>query len=218
MILRGKATYRVGHIEALEHGEVRSMIDFDPIERIPLQDRDLLERLDSYFDSVDTRLRRGEGWVIFNADGGRSQRITRYIQQRLIELLPRWSYLYMPWRDLALTSYVVQVELPGVQPPALEGRARKEYDIATRVSRQTMARSVTADLLVVSGLRPQHAHEVRYLAETLEHRYRDRLATIILTPDQPHELADEISRTAEFGAETWHQIESRLYETNLIAF
>jgi len=111
----------------------------------------------------------------------------------------------------------VEVELPGVQPPALQGRARKEYDIATRVSRQTMARSVTADLLIVSGLRPQHAHEVRYLAETLERRYRDKLATIILTPDQPHELADEISRSAEFGEEIWHQIESRLYETNLIA-
>ncbi len=193
------------------------MIDPFSLNRIPLQDRDLLERLDSYFATVDTRLQRGEGWVIFNAAGGRSHRITRYLQARLGEVLPRWSYLFMPWRDLALTSYMIQVELQGVESPELEGRARKEYDIATRVSRQTMAQSVTADLLIVSGLHPQHAHEVLYLADTIEHRYRDRLATIILTPDQPHQLAEGISRDLGFGDSTWRQIESRLYEMNLIA-
>jgi hypothetical protein len=123
----------------------------------------------------------------------------------------------MPWRDLALTSYMTQIELQSMEPPELEGSARREFDIATRVSRQTMTRSVTADLLIVSGLHPQHDHEIRYFADTLEHRYRDKRATIILTPDQPHELAGEISRTAEFGAAAWRQIESRFYEMNLIA-
>jgi hypothetical protein len=58
---------------------------------------------------------------------------------------------------------------------------------------------------------------VQYLVDTIERRYRDRLATIIMTPNQPHELADGIARTAPFGEETWQHIESRLYETNLIA-
>lgn len=193
------------------------MMNLSPIDGVPLQDRDLLQRLGTYFDTVDSRLRRGEGWVIFNASGTRSQRITRYLQLRLTEILPPHSYLFMPWRDLALTAYLTQVELQGVVELELTGRARQEFDIATRVSRQTMTHSVTADLLILSGLRPQHAHEVQYLVDTIERRYRDRLATIIMTPDQPHELADEISRTAQFGAETWQHIEARLYETNLIA-
>ena len=187
------------------------------LEQIPLQDRDLLERLASYFDSLDARLRRGEGWVIFNATGPRSQRITRYLHTRLNEVVPRWTFLYMPWRDLALTSYLTEVEFQSVELPSLEGRARREFDIATRVSRQTMTRTVTVDLLVVNGLRPQHAHEVQYLLDTLELRFRDRLATIILTPDQPHELALEITGTAGLGAAAWQHIESRLYEKNLIA-
>lgn len=187
------------------------------LEQIPLQDRDLLERLGSYFDSLDSRLQRGEGWLIFNASGPRSQRITRYLQSRLQDVMPRWSFLYMPWRDLALTSYMTEVELQSVQPPELEGPAKREFDIATRVSRQTMTRTVTVDLLVVNGLRPQHAHEVQYLLDTLELRYRDRLATIILTPEQPHELASDISSTAAMGTAAWQHIESRLYEKNLIA-
>jgi hypothetical protein len=201
----------------MTHDEVRSMKNLSPIDGVPLQDRDLLQRLGFYFDTVDSRLRRGEGWVIFNASGTRSQRITWYLQSRISEVLPRWTYQFMPWRDLALTAYLTQVELQGIEELELTGRAREEFEIATRVSRQTMTRSVTADLLILSGLRPQHAHEVQYLVDTIERRYRDRLATIIITPEQPHELADDISRTAQFGAETWQHIESRLYETNLIA-
>lgn len=192
-------------------------MSYHSLEKIPLQDRDLLERLGIYFDSLDKRMRRGEGWVIFNAYGPRSQRITRYLQSRLDEVMPRWSFLYMPWRDLALTSYMTEVELQAVPPPSLQGRARREFEIATRVSRQTMTRTVTVDLLVVNGLRPKHAHEVQYLMDTLELRYRDRLATIILTPDQPHELASEIASTGGLDAATWQHIESRLYEKNLIA-
>ena len=187
------------------------------MEQVPLQDRDLLERLSSYFDTVDTRLNRGEGWLIFNASGVRSQRISRYLRLRLNEVIPRWSFLYMPWRDLALTSYLTQVEFQALESPQLEGRAKREFDIATRVSRQTMTSSVTVDLLVVNGLHPQHAHEVQYLLDTLEARYRDKLATILLTPDQPHELASGITHTAGLGPAVWEHIESRLYEKNLIA-
>ena len=188
------------------------------LEQVPLQDRDLLERLSGYFDTVDVRLHRGEGWMIFNASGLRSQRISRYLQTRLNEVIPRWSFLYMPWRDLALTSYMTQVELQSLATPQLEGRAKQEYEIATRVSRQTMTKSVTVDLLVVNGLHPQHSHEVQYLLDTLESRYHARLATILLTPDQPHELASGFSKTSGLGAAAWQHIEARLYEKNLIAF
>ncbi len=187
------------------------------LEQVPLQDRDLLERLSGYFDAVDTRLNRGEGWLIFNASGTRSQRISRYLRIRLNEVIPRWSFLYMPWRDLALTSYLTQVEFQSVELPELQGRAKREFDIATRVSRQTMTKTATVDLLVVNGLHPQHAHEVQYLLDTLESRYNHRLATILLTPDQPHELASGISNTGGVGAAAWAHIQSRLYEKNLIA-
>lgn len=187
------------------------------LEQVPLQDRDLLERLSGYFDSVDTRLNRGEGWLIFNASGPRSQRISRYLRTRLNEVIPRWSFLYVPWRDLALTSYLTQVEFQSLETPELEGRAKREFDIATQVSRQTMTKTVTVDLLVVNGLHPRYAHEVQYLLDTLEARYRDRLATILLTPDQPHELASGISGSGGLGAAAWAHIESRLYEKNLIA-
>ena len=37
------------------------------IEQAPIQDRDLLQRMSLYFDTVEYRLRQGEGWLIFNA-------------------------------------------------------------------------------------------------------------------------------------------------------
>lgn len=194
---------------------------FEPYiaDGLSLQDRDLLERLNNYFDTLDSRLRRGEGWLIFNASGSRAARITQFLLARSRDMLPRWTYLFMPWRDFALTSYLVQVELKSLGEPEQElvGRARKEFDIATRVSRQTMVKSVTADLLIVSGLRPEHEHEVSYLEDTIERRYRDRLSTIIMTPEDPHQLADDITRNASLGAESWNRLSARFYETNLIA-
>ena len=187
------------------------------MDQVPLQDRDLLERLAGYFDSLDARLDRGEGWMIFNASGSRSRRISRYMRARLNEVMPRWSFLYVPWRDLALTSYLTQVEFQSLETPELRGRAKQEFDIASKVSRQTMTKSVTVDLLVVNGLHPQHSHEVRYLLDTLEMRYRDGLSTILLTPDQPHELASEIASSGGLDAAAWQHVESRIYEKNLVA-
>ena len=39
------------------------------IDEAPLQDRDLLQRMNLYFDGFDQRLRQGQGWLIFNARG-----------------------------------------------------------------------------------------------------------------------------------------------------
>lgn len=186
---------------------------------ISLQDRDLLQRLNNYFETIDSRMRTGEGWVIFNAPGPRASRITRFVLHRANDLKPALSYLFMPWRDFSLTSYMVQVELKSVTAldSELTEQAKRELEIATRVSRQTMVHSVTADLLIVAGLHPQHEHEVKYLEDTIERRYTHRLPTIIITPEQPHELAADVANSASEGAESWRRLSARLYETNLIA-
>lgn len=188
--------------------------------QVPLQDRDLFHRLNEYFDTLDQRLQLGEGWLIFNAAGTRARRIMSFLQQRAPELRPMWSYLFLPWRDFSLTSYLIQVELKSIGEPGdenLSAPVKREFDIATRVSRQTMVHSVTADLLIVNGLQPQHAHEVDYFEETMERRYRDRLSTIILTPAQPHELAATVIQHGQSGEETWRRMYNRFYETNLMA-
>ena len=186
---------------------------------LPLQDRDLLHRLNLYFDSLDSRLQQGEGWVIFNATGSRSARISQYLIQRIHEA-SLWSHFIVPWRDFSLTAYMVEVELRGLDTTASEVSLdlKREYEIATRISQQTMIKMVTADLLVVNGLLPRHGHEVRYLNDTIESRYRSRLATIIVTPEQPHELEQDVTRLADNGGDTWQRLANRLYETSLIAF
>lgn len=185
---------------------------------LALQDRDLLQRLNLYFESLESRLDNGEGWLIFNASGSRSARINQYIQRRLQDVGTA-THFVIPWRDFSLTSYMVEVELQSArsEPERLPMARRREYEIANRVSQQTMVRMVTDDLLVVAGLSPKHGHEVRYLTATIEARHRSRLATIILTPDAPHRLEQEVIRHAERGPETWRELSRRLYETSLIA-
>ena len=189
------------------------------IDEMPLQDADLLQRLNQYFSTLDQRLRHGQGWMIYNASGPRGTRLAKFIQDRLVEANVPFSHWYLPWRDFSLTSYLVQVELKSIegQEAELPERARTEYAIATRISRQTLARLVTADLLILSGLVPRHAWELQYLDETIERRCRHRLATILLTPEQPHELAADVTRVTEDGGALWSRIAERLYKTSLIA-
>ena len=186
--------------------------------RLPLQDRDLLQRLNVYFDSLDARLLNGEGWVIFNAHAPRSTRIIQYLQRRLSEP-HRATHFFVPWRDFSLTSYMVEVELQSsnTDVAALPPERKRELEIASKVSQQTMVRMVTDDLLIVPGVAPRHGHEVRYLAATIEARYRSRLATIMLTPDPPHQLERNVSQLGEHGTVTWEQLSQRLFETSLIA-
>jgi hypothetical protein len=190
------------------------------IDQAPLQDVDLLQRLNQYFESLDTRLRQGQGWTIYNVKGERGVRLTGFLAQQLGGVANVvFTHYFLPWRDFALTSYLVEVELQTLSERErdLPERERAEYAIATRVSRQTLARMVTADLLILNGLLPQHAHEVQYLDETIERRYKSKLSTILLIPEQPHELAADVTRLADHGAATWDRINERLYRTNLIA-
>jgi hypothetical protein len=189
------------------------------IEQAPLQDVDLLQRLNQYFANLDLRLRQGQGWLIYNARGQRARRITGFLQQHVQSADLPFSHYFLPWRDFALTSYLVEVELQTLpqREPELSERSRREYQIAQRVSRQSLARMVTSDLLILSDLEPQQPHEILHLEETIERRYRNRLATILITPEQPHELATVVARLAETGEEAWTRMSMRLYETSLIA-
>ncbi|HEX5164857.1 MAG TPA: hypothetical protein VFV93_05635 [Thermomicrobiales bacterium] len=189
------------------------------IEQVPLQDVDLLQRLNNYFATLELRLRQGQGWLIYNASGNRAGRINRLLLDRLSATEFPFSHYFLPWRDFALTSYLLQGELqqaPGKREEMSE-RERTEFAIATRVSRQTLARLATADLLILSGLTPQHPFEVNYLDETIARRHKSRLATIILTPEQPHELALDVVRLGGDGGEAWERMSTTLYETNLVA-
>lgn len=191
----------------------------EPPQPTPLQDIDLLQRLTRYFDELDLRLRLGQGWLIFNASGARAGRINRFLLDHVETASVPFSHYFLPWRDFALTAYLIQNELHellGDHADESSSIPRAEYAIAASVSRQTLARMVTSDLLVLSGLTPRHGHEIRYLEETIERRHRYRLATILITPEQPHELAIEVSR-ASGGQDAWTRLSSRLYETSLVA-
>lgn len=188
-------------------------------EPVPLQDVDLLQRLNHYFATLDLRLRQGQGWLIYNASGNRAGRINRFMHDRLSASQLPFSHYFLPWRDFALTAYLLQRELNPIpeRQSSMTERERQEHAIATRVSRQSLARLATADLLILSGLLPQHGFEVSHLDETIARRHKHRLATIILTPEQPHELALDVVRLGDDGGEAWARLSSTLYETNLVA-
>ena len=188
------------------------------IDAAPLQDRDLLLRLSLYFDGLEGRLRQGEGWFIFNAASQRAHRISWFIQQRLADYSPSISYCLMPWRDFALSAYVQEIGLPELGPAAhgVDDRAKRELEIARHVAEKTYSAMIATEVLVVVGLKPAHDYEATYLDRTLEGRYRQRLATILLTPDMPQELEAEFE-TVDPTRTYWERLYQRMYETSLVA-
>lgn len=189
----------------------------DSIEQAPVQDRDLLQRLSLYFDGVDHRLRQGQGWFIFNAGGVRSGRISSFIQHRLAETSPPIAHYVLPWRDFALSAYINEVGLPQLAPRAAgDGDAKREFELATRVTYNTWTRMVSTDLLVLVGLRPAHRHEAELLDRTIAGRHEQRLATILLTPDMPKQLEANFEIVDPSRA-CWDRIFQRMYETSLVA-
>jgi hypothetical protein len=192
----------------------------DLIEQAPLQDRDLLLRLSLYFDAFEHRLRQGQGWFIFNAGGGRSHRIATFIQHRISEHEPSVNAYLMPWRDFALSAYVNEVGLSELLPSeeARSGNpvAKREYEVARFVTADTCERLKFSDLLVLTGLKPHHWHEATFLDRMIDERYRNRLATILLTPDMPTELQAEFE-TLDPTRTFWPRLFQRMYETSLVA-
>ena len=190
------------------------------IQQAPLQDRDLLTRMSLYFEGFDQRLKQGQGWFIFNADGGRMQRIAGYIDARLRQDFPEVFTHSMLWRDFAISAYVNEVGLselaPSVETPFGSEAAKREYELAKRVTEDTCERLEFSDLLVLVGLRPRSWHEATFLDRTIDERYRKRLATILLTQQMPQTLEAEFdgldpSRTF------WPRLFQRMYETSLVA-
>lgn len=190
------------------------------VEQAPVQDRDLLQRLSLYFDAFEQRLRQGEGWFIFNAEGKRGKRISTFIERRLDDVGADVDACMMPWRDFALSAYVNEVGLAQLEPQVKsdEGneRLRREFEFAREVTEQVWQRCQFSELLVVTDLRPRQSHEATYLDRTVEQRYSTRKATILLTPEMPAELEADL-RSIDPTALTWDRLFSRMYETSLVA-
>src|SRR5256885_8158963 len=81
------------------------------VDGVSVQDRDLLARLTGYFGALESRIKEGQGWLIFNAGRARAGRITRFMLERLAEHRPFVSYYFVPWRDFALDAYMARVQL-----------------------------------------------------------------------------------------------------------
>jgi hypothetical protein len=190
------------------------------LERIDtaVQDIDLFGRLTSYFDEIDQNLRGGVGWLIFNASGERSRRISGYMVNQFRRSELPMSLQHMPWRDFSLNAYMVQVELHAIQDAGekLDGRAKEEFDIATRVSRETLVKMVAADVLILSEVSPRHRHEVDLLDQTIERRAGLKAPTVFITPRKPHELAVDVTRIAP-DQPYWDRMFDGLYRRCLVA-
>ncbi len=196
------------------------MADEFAFDQAPLQDRDLLTRLSHYFDSIEQRIRHGEGWLIFNADQFRSRRIASFIQMRLAESDPAIDAFILSWRDFALNAFVDEIGLPQLEPElrkrAGEERIAREYRFARQVTDDVWERCASTEILMVTDLQPQHRHEVAYLDRTVEERYRQRLPTIIVTPEQPHKLAGGVDQLDPEHL-PWERLFRRMRETCLVA-
>jgi hypothetical protein len=194
------------------------------LDNVSLQDRDLLGRLTQYFQTLEVRIKEGQGWLIFSCDRGRSTRITRFVLDRLAERRPFISYYHVPWRDFALNAYMLKVELRGAPegelvapreaPPA--DRTAVERDIAGRVTRDQFYQMRFADVLVLSGLAPSHPHEIEHLDTVMAERFARRLPTVLLTPRAPHELLSDYHRFTG-GDLAWSRLYDGMYGSSLIA-
>ncbi len=185
--------------------------------RLSIQDRDLLGRLTLYFDSLQLRLREGEGWLILNANRARGGRLARFIAERTAEYRPLFSSYFLLWRDFALNSYMVNVELPDKDPAQVaDARLQHEYRIADRVSKDMQYHMLYSDLFVLSGVQPAQRHEALQLDHVVAERERRRLATILITPRSLESLAADF-RAADPTDKLWDGFYERIYETSLIA-
>jgi hypothetical protein len=191
-------------------------------DNVSVQDRDLLGRLNTYFDHIDLRLREGQGWLIFNADRSRTRRIAQFIGDRLHEYRPLVSSYLVPWRDFALNAYMVKVELVSPSNPKdlteADTRQKQEYAIAGRVSQDMYYHMCYSDLFILAGLDPSYSHELGYLDQIINARNDNRRPSILITPHMPHELeAGFETLGGRLGGEAWQRFFGKLYTTSLIA-
>jgi len=187
---------------------------------VSIQDRDLLIRMSAYLDTIETRVRQGQGWCIFNADRARAARIAQYVLAGLRLHAPLISHFLMTWRDFALNAYITQVALPREEQeeptPEPESRRDHEQRIARRVSREAYWRALNVDVLVLLDLAPAHAHEITFLEGILASRHMLHLPTVLTTPHMPDRLKAAIEAVDSEGG-AWKQLWERMYDTSLIA-
>jgi hypothetical protein len=190
------------------------------IEQAPIQDQDLLLRLNQYFDVLEQRLRHGQGWFIFNASGNRMNRIASFIQAKLSSDYSSLDTFLMPWRDFAISAYVNEVGLaeigPGEDGTFQSEQRKREFELARHVTADTCDRLMYSDMLVLIGMKPSSWHEASFLDRMIDERYRHRLATILLASDMPHKLQLEIDEVDPSGT-LWSRLFERMYETSLVA-
>lgn len=193
---------------------------YDFIEQAPVQDQDLLLRLNQYFDGLDQRIRHGQGWLIFNATGTRLQRIASFIQGKLTVDHATVDSFLLPWRDFAINAYVSEVGLreigPGTDGLFASDAQKHEFELARHVSADVSDRLMYSDIVVLVGMRPSTWHEALVLDRTIDERYQRRLATILLATDMPHQLESKFGSVDPTGV-VWERLFGRLYERNLVA-
>ncbi len=189
-------------------------------DEVSIQDRDLLIRMSAYLDTIETRVRQGQGWLIFNADRARAARIAQYVLAELRSHAPLIPHLLMTWRDFALNAYITEVALPREEQeepaPEPDSRRDQEQRLARRVSREAYWRALNVDVLVLLDLAPAHAHEVTFLDGILASRHRLHLPTVVTTPFMPDRLKTAVEAVNTEG-DAWDQLWGRMYETSLIA-
>lgn len=188
---------------------------------LSVQDRDLLERLGLYFDNLEEFLAEGRGWFIFGLAGQRLTRVSKFIFDRLVDYQPLVSFYVAPWRDFALNAYMHEVELAtkpeeSHQGPGVPERIRREYDIASRVSRDTYYVMSGCDLLVVTGLSPSYLHELQFLEKVSGGRFDRRHPTILLSPKGVVDLSSAFE-AVDPSKTFWDRLFRRMYESSLIA-
>jgi hypothetical protein len=197
----------------------RNLDQFQPANSFN-QDRDLYARLNQYLDLVELNLKQGRGWFIFNADRTRAARISHLLLERLAGYRPFISYFNVPWRDFSLNAYMREVELSDEErnraQAANDQHLKKELNIARRITTDTSWAMLVSDLVIISGLAPKHEHEARRLAEVLDGRFNRHMATVLVTPRMPHELAADFDRLAP-EADFWSNFYGRMYETGFMA-
>ena len=149
---------------------------------VPVQDVDLLGRLNAYFDHLDQQLAHGRGWLIFDNSRERGARILRLLLSRLEGYRPFVSLLHLPWRDFALHAYISTIALPRdaslLDAATDEGVRRREFGIASSVANATTFQLQFADLVILSNLAPAKLHEALMLSQTAVERTARRRAII----------------------------------------
>jgi hypothetical protein len=190
------------------------------IDEAPVQDQDLLLRLNQYFDVLDQRLRHGQGWFIFNASGSRLSRIASFIAAKLAQDHATINAFQVPWRDFALNAYVHEVGLNEIGPrndgTFATDHQRHEFELARLVTDATRERLLYSDMLVLVGMKPSTLPEASFLDQMIDERYRNRLSTILLTGAMPEGLQAEINGVDPSGT-LWTRLFGRMYETSLVA-